>query len=132
MTNEEKELLLKDLCSRLPYGVITKNFRNNVDVPAHMLPHVNGIKLLIAEYGLKPYLRPMSSMTEREKEEFCNIINEECGCDGIYLIGNEGGYIIPYSWMNKCVDWLNKKMFDYRGLIPKGLALEAPEDMYNN
>jgi len=126
MTQEEKQLLLQDLCARLPYGVITKNCKKNSDVPAHLLPHVNGIKLLIAEYDLKPYLRPMSSMTEEEKKEFkaFHCVSEwhpefyQAMCN------------LPN--INNMINWLDKKMFDHRGLIPKGLALEATEGMYKN
>jgi hypothetical protein len=64
-----------------------------------------------------PYLRPMSSMTEKEKNEYDNIVY------GITNIGSKYKYY-------DLVDWLNKKMFDYRGLIEKGLALESPESMY--
>jgi len=112
MTQEDKELILKDICARLPYGVITKNCKNNFDVPSHMLPHLNGIKLLIAEYDLKPYLRPMSSMHRYEKEFILR-----CGY---------GGNHIPHEE----IDFYNAHHLDYRGLIPKGLALEAPKDMY--
>lgn len=63
--------------------------------------------------SIKPYLRPMSSMTEEEYDELCELANSK-------FIGD-----------SKEIDWLNKKMFDYRGLIPMGLALEAPEEMYN-
>ena len=118
--NEEKiNLVLADICGRLPYGVITKNCRNNFDVPAHMLPDVNGIKQLIAEYDLKPYLRPISSMTEEEYKEY-RVLND--------LITIDGALIIDVTQ----IDWLNAHHFDYRGLIIMGLALEAPEGMYSN
>lgn len=110
--NEEKiNLVLMDICGRLPHGVITKNCKNNFDVPAHMLPHVNGIKLLIAEYDLKPYLRPMSSMTDGEKEHCGDLILHE------------------EDWMSY-YDYLDSRYLDYRGLIPMGLALPATEGMY--
>ena len=64
----------------------------------------------------KPYLRPMSSMTEEEENKY-NSLN-----------GYEKG-IFPHT--EEAFDWLNAHHFDYRGLIEKGLALEAPEDMYN-
>lgn len=127
MDEEKINLVLMDICGRLPHGVITKNCKNNFDVPAHMLPHVNGIKLLIAEYDLNPYLRPMSSMTEEEIEEYWTKINNdapEMPIDEIPSIEN----------IAKCseviLDFLNSHYLDYRGLIPIGLALEAPEDMY--
>lgn len=100
MTQEEKQLLLRDLCARLPYGVIVQD-RNGT----HML--TPGNTELGTEY-IKPYLRPMSSMTDEECKEV-------------------GKHITIYD----TVDWMNKHYFDYRGLIEKGLALESPEGMYN-
>lgn len=141
MTKEEKELLLKDLCARLPYGIITKNCKNNFDVPVYLLPDINGIKRLIDEYELKPYLRTMSSMTEDEKSELWFLLSE--GRTNIELNSNgqlttrdviELGFNYPCvcpQISSQYVDWLNAHHFDYRGLIEKGLALQAPEEMYN-
>lgn len=117
MDKEKINLVLTDICGRLPYGVITKNCKNKFDIPANLLPDVIGIKMLIAEYDLKPYLRPMSSMTEEERVEYlseCDKDTDVSALDGRYH-GN---------------DWLKAHHFDYRGLIEEGLALEAPEDMY--
>ena len=69
---------------------------------------------------IKPYLRPMSSMTEEEKKEYRSLQTWH----------NFHG-MSWYSNNYKSIDWLNKKMFDYRDLIPMGLALEAPKGMYN-
>ena len=69
---------------------------------------------------VKPYLRPMSSMTDEEEKEYRNIDNRSYSCPIDYAH-------IPAS---ERIDWLNKNHFDYRGLIPKGLALEAQEGMY--
>lgn len=110
---EKINLVLTDICGRLPYGVIAKNCKNKFDVPANLLPDVIGIKMLIAEYDLKPYLRPMTSMTEEENREYEAFFNY----DGV-------------EYPEDYIDWLNAHHFDYRGLIPKGLALEAPENMY--
>ena len=112
MTQEDKDLLLRDLCCRLPYGVIckSKSYRNILFNSSHIS--------LIESEEIKPYLRPMSSMTKEEKEEYKKIAPGIVFTDGINLPH------IPHD------DWLNKKMFDYRGLIEKGLALEAPEGMY--
>lgn len=123
--NEEKiNLVLMDICGRLSHGVITKNCKNNFDVPAHMLPHVNGIKLLIAEYDLKPYLRPMSSMTEEERENFRKV-------GGVMSYSPQHDTWAISAFAPEAYDWLNKNKFDYRGLIPMGLALEATENMYS-
>lgn len=85
-----------------------------------------------------PYLRPMSSMTDEEwKELNCigYIVPLYDGCFGVdmraYCKNNQPHYR-RFSEFSAIEDWLNKKMFDYHGLIPMGLALEAPEGMYNN
>ena len=82
---------------------------------------------------ITPYLRPLSSMTENEEKEFHSLVgykgDSEDGwtiCDNIHT---RWGIWIP--GIIELVDWLNKHHFDYRGLIGKGLALEAPENMYN-
>ena len=107
MTTEEKELLLKDLCARLPYGIMVKD-RNGI----HKLT-VGNTEFTDLFYSnkcnIKPYLRPMSSMIEKEREEFF----EKWGLDG---------------WNIDTFDWLNTHYFDYRGLIKKGLAIEVTKD----
>ena len=107
----EKNLLLQDLCARLPYGVkISVN--DNVET-------LQGINVLdnVAEYGsclscgieeVKPYLLPLSNMTEEEwaeYEDMCDSFRGEEFCE--------------------LIDWLNEHHFDYRRLIEKGLALDA-------
>lgn len=108
MTKEEKKLLLIDLCGRLLFGVIcnSKPYRNILFNTSYILH--------IEEYEIKPYLRPMSSMTEVERQ--------------IYETMSRGYTVIQQATF---FDWLNEHHFDYRGLIDKGLALEAPSDMYN-
>ena len=135
MKESLKQLLLKDICVRLSYGVFmnTPNgdghlcsinqtiFGNEygINISATRRDYFNDEKL-----NFKPYLRPMSSMTEEEKKEF-----EALGWRVDELDDN---FPWPHSTLNviEGIDWLNKKMFDYRGLIEKGLALEAPTDMY--
>ena len=116
MTQEEKELVIKDLCARLPYSGVQiyvsyedgfkydktltyEDVKNYCQLPACSTTIV------------KPYLRPMSSMTEEEE-------------DGYELVCRKS--------ITTQIDWLNKNMFDYRWLIPKGLAIEAKEGMYKN
>jgi hypothetical protein len=155
MTTEEKELLLKDLSARLPYGVkvaieysegkytriydlreidndVTSELRQRVIVWNY------GIYSSVISYPLidcRPYLRPMSSMTEEESAELSNIISEWFDKELFYL--TEEPFLeyalsrINYSISPLLFDWLNEHYFDYRGLIPMGLALEAPEGMYN-
>ena len=115
MTQEQKDLLLKDLCARLPYGVkfVIDNDQNNVrtlngireDIPYEdwqMCAFARGISAIPIE-DIKPYLFPLSSMTEEQKIELTCIIDSD------------------YAK----IDWYNKNHFDYRGLIPKDLANDA-------
>ena len=143
MTQEEKELVIKDLCGRLPYGVMCKRgarARKVVYVKPYQLYAIgldNG-EYISQEYtveDVKPYLRPMSSMTEKERNELRQLMN----CDAVtdcsleYAVGgcvDYDDFLVYYEDSSKLTDWLNKNMFDYRELIPKGLALEAPEGMY--
>lgn len=122
MTQEEKELLLKDLCGRLFTGVILKQYNciNNYVNDCGDTTDISLSEMIIPIFergflSFRPYLRPMSSMTVEEKFEYN-------GFDG-YIFSDEDVIIK--------IDWLNKHHFDYRGLIQKGLALEAPKDMYN-
>ena len=139
MKKEDKELLLRDLCARLPYGVRIHIDFNEIghivgDATLNTITSItgqifgftdfeqdfkNGDCCPVSGFGsnkllhleeFKPYLRPMSSMTEEEYKEF--------GYDVLRYTPRE-------------FDWLNKHHFDYRGLIEKGLALEAPEGMYD-
>ena len=116
MTQEDKNLLLKDLCARLPYGVIYhRNDGANielreVDIKNRTLNYTDDI--VVRE--CKPYLRPMSSMTEEEKNEY---FGRTMTID-----------IVETS--QQVIDWLLKHHFDYRGLISMGLAVKAPKDMY--
>jgi ligand-binding SRPBCC domain-containing protein len=125
MTQEDKQLLLVDLCARLPYGVKVQHQHQDY------LDEIQTIERITREYGIietesvlgfvddfKPYLRPMSSMTEAEKEEYRNECNKVLSMP--FKING------PYP----IVDWLNAHHFDHRGLIEKGLAIEAPEGMY--
>ena len=127
MTQEEKQILLVDLCARLPYGVILgvtlkdkydEIVTRDIQLSASNLTYITSPSNWI-EY--KPYLRSMSSMTKEEREEILSID---------YVQRYTGNC---WSWMfasYKQIDWLNAHHFDYRGLIEKGLALEAPADMY--
>ena len=123
MTQEDKQLLLKDLCARLPYGVIYHrndgaNIRlNSIDFERGNLNYTDNVE----EREIKPYLRPMSSMTEEESSEFA-LLQTDFYVDGI---------LYPIAATNM-VKWLNAHHFDYCELIEKGLALEAPEWMYKN
>lgn len=135
MAQEEKSLLLIDLCSRLPYGVKvwykyetwkSKKFATSIRLPEEKIVlsskfNKEGDWHPIEEAGeilVKPYLRPMSSMTEEEVEEYRNIDNRSYSCPMDYAH-------IPAS---ERIDWLLKNHFDFRGLIPKGLAIEVTKE----
>ena len=142
MIQEHKELLLKDLCARLPYKVkisIPELFTNKEQVETlneifkgnDDLYRVNDSGILI-EY-IKPYLFPLSSMTDKQEKEIQEIVgNPDNACiirktDGLELwldfIDTD-----PTIWVDtifEVQDYLNKNHFDYRGLIPMGLAIDA-------
>ena len=158
MTQEDKELLLRDLCARLPYGVIVNYKDNEYDwhrwkiSTLHALSYskdgtlidtdsegwieyteYKGCGMTISSRPLhlekvKPYLRPMSSMTEEEMKVLCNPAIE---LELKHLsLNSDGPSIASMASSTYQIDWLNTHHFDYRGLIEKGLALEAPEGMY--
>ena len=113
MTQEDKELLLKDLCARLPYGVIIQVKDWTVLDAELKLGHIN--RLQINDVELKPYLFPLSSMTEEQKV----IYGDLCYSVIQSLTKN------MQSELNELINWLNANHFDYRGLIEKGLAIDA-------
>ena len=140
MTQEDKELLLQDLCARLPYGVKCK-WEHEYDGKTYTgggvlcdIDHVktsNGYRYWDCYFEdegddipielVKPYLRPMSSMTEEEIAEL-TWLSEKCDAIPTFKYVPVENYRI--------YDWMNRHHFDYRGLIEKGLALEAPDGMY--
>ena len=135
MTQEEKQLLIRDLCARLPYGVKLRYVEDLVVKKESHIITLNNIYLehiLNGDADIKPYLRPMSSMTEEEKKDFSShIMNDKCDEDGVIIdVHDITSLQIYYYYFKDVIDWLLAHHFDYRGLIEKGLALEAPEDMY--
>ena len=115
MTQEDKELLLKDLCARLPYGVKVESVFINPDTKEHKscgIEVFNATSLLMIRDGLgefKPYLLPFSSMTKEQKIR----------CQAIQDMGA--------SYSHHLIDRYNEWHLDYRGLIEKGLAIDATE-----
>ena len=99
MTQEEKQLLLKDLCARLPYRVMIKSVGENKVIGLWDLKDVDNLPL--------PYLRPMSTMTEEERKE-----------------------LSYYENSVQITDFYYSHHIDCRFIIEKGLAIEAPENMY--
>ena len=132
MEQEDKELLLRDLCERLPYGVKVKT--NNINILKL------GTHTRVGEYvtdvtePCKPYLFPLSSMTEGQTEEVHNLIyqgvSESIEETKEWLKTRKENelrpitltYILSYTLV---IDWFCKNHFDYRGLIPMGLAIDC-------
>jgi hypothetical protein len=147
MKEIDKELLIKDLSARLPYGV-------KVDIPSDYPfnpPILEGIrydgeiivdKIRAYDFGYyKPYLRHESSMTDEEKDELCRLCDFEKSYDdmdyfthyGIEVISEycvNGEKIVESTINYNVIDFFYAHHLDWRGLIPIGLALEAPEGMY--
>ena len=126
MTQEDKQLLLKDISARLPYGVkciVTKSRTEEGqegDVGKIGWVCLEGAECIgnepfFSEFGnFKPYLFPLSSMTEEQKKEY-QYITERWMYDSSYSISDS-------------IDWLNKNHFDYRDLIPMGLAIAVTKE----
>lgn len=117
MTQEDKQLLLQDLCARLPYGVVCQmedTFIINESPHYDCILSEKHIELFKNHKGfyIKPYLRPMSSMTKEERYTYHSY------CDFYY-----GNYFDTVG----SIGWLNAHHFDYRGLIERGLAIEVTE-----
>ena len=165
MKQEDKELFLKDLSARLPYGVngrvyaettkgeydingdmiffdspfdVTLDDINTSTEEIHVIAIGNedmvdfiedqqtwGDRYIVDEF--KPYLRPMSRMSEEEEKEYHNLCYEE---ESEYYEFGVWTTRIYFHDTIESIDWLNAHHVDYRGLIEKGLALEAPEGMY--
>ena len=136
MSQKEEQLLLKDLCARLPYGVkcfvpiedsimeLTGKRLNylcfhkkewGLDYSHELEVVIDPLNDAHNEYIVKPCLRSMSSMTWDERKEYL----AECDKD------NEATLSAPH---HHGIDWLDRNMFDYRGLIPHGLAIEITKD----
>jgi hypothetical protein len=119
MTQEDKSLLLQDLSARLPYGVMVDvNFYDATkELSCDLLKD-----FIIDEKSVRPYLRPMSSMTKEERMEYFLLKHRDNDREDNIILIDEAFSLI---------DWLLSHHFDYRRLIEKGLALEAQEGMYN-
>lgn len=154
MTEQEKELLIKDLCARLPYnvciriepdfgGIYTDTYTGRLQSVGYKL-RAGKLSVMVyvddRKYGevngflneVKPYLR--SSLTYEEMKK----IEELTGADGagtrgvVYASSVYSDDVhLDYSVMREVTEYLLSRHFDVNGLIGKGLALEAPEGMYN-
>ena len=144
MTQEEKDLVIKDITARLPYGIKCKILETDEikilssvrhDWEDTLFDFWEDERKIQYEYQLylsefKPYLFPLSSMTEEQKKElFFNYAHNDISFDAFidYFLGNEFWHDICVSidLLPGLIDWFNKNHFDYRGLIEKGLALDA-------
>ena len=121
MTQEDKQLLLKDICARLPYkvkGVYARTDIKNLsicEITTHLYGEMEESYNGKEKYEFIPYLRPMSSMTDEEQRTLDSM------CNGVEMVSRLSGL----KMFNKAFDWLNKNHFDYRGLFEKGLAVDA-------
>lgn len=147
MTEEEQKILFKDLCARAPYDTkIAYNVYGKL--PISRAFGISNHELLFEGYEIehcKPFLRPMSSMTDEEKEELKNKCVHNGTEEDWFGVRSVWGIEILYKyntrqWDNSieishinmdAIDWLNAHHIDYRQLIEQGLALEAPVGMYN-
>ena len=143
MTQEDKELLLKDLCARLPYKLRVKYFYIKEETTGfadegflaydylqsfeteHTISFWGGKRV----YNIVPYLRPMSSMTEEEKGEYFLITERFYD---VYTTNDTPAYtgerMVFVDDVEELIDFYNSHHFDYRGLIEKGLAIEVTEE----
>ena len=119
MTQENKELLLKDLCARLPYRVKYMDLWNpdelpttlcDINVDVELIMNTDGFSLEIEK--CKPYLFPLSSMNEEQSKIYHELIGGMFGTSAL----------INFEALE---EFFHKNHIDYRGLIPKGLALDA-------
>ena len=121
MTQEDKELLLRDLSARLPYETMFYSDRYGEECLISIDLEYNKVNELYSLEEVKPYLRPMSSMTDDERKEYNDIVKNTIDF-----------YVCPKSeeicFFAIPIDWLNSHHFDYRGLIEKDLAIEVTKE----
>lgn len=139
MKQEDKKLLLKDLCARLPYRIYIKSYYSDyedviatgIDFSKELIGCLKDGEDCCFEiyYGFKPYLRPMSNMTEKEMDKIEEILGDKCIFD---FMGNgdislrQGDF--TQNTLLELYDFYNSIHIDYRGLISKGLAIEVTEE----
>lgn len=156
MTQEEKQLFLKDLCARLPYGIKVEVCVRDKDIKSvdYVKYDTVGtyIRLIDDEnFSVKPYLRPIQSMTDEEMEDYARhkfssdeiweIVDFKRTGKGFININCKNRNDASNQWTfqvsqksplenHRGIDWLNAHHFDYRGLIKMGLAKKATEGIY--
>lgn len=156
MTQEQKELLLKDLCARLPYGVKLQHSKNTDSIVELYSIDLDDFYCKIQFYSYKgkaltvsdqdkllrpggilrykPYLFPLSSMTEEQLYEVSQIIGKDVAIFTDYLLTiDHRRRTFSYQELDALFNWFDKNHFDYRGLIPMGLAIDATNlNIYRN
>lgn len=135
MTQDEKDIIYKDACCRLPYrpyaaytlddGTTVQVQLTGVDELAEYYGYISDTWGRIPNFDIKLYLRSMSSMTDKEKQEFYDICTTLATDKNHFMM--EG--CIDSNYMLEIFNWLNKHHFNYR--LPDNLFIEAPEEMYN-
>lgn len=137
MTQEQKDLLIKDLCARLPYKTDIQVNDWAILTTTLKVGHIS--RLLNEDLEIKPYLFPLSSMTEEQAKELSilygikDILSIKITDEYIDFEVDDGFCSIERKtiWYDEIIssietfDWLNKNHFDYRGLIEKDLAIDA-------
>ena len=138
MKQEDKELLLRDLCARLPYGVKMNHIADTENNPIALVGIAKTMITLESSAGYEtsdiedyiPYLFPLSSMTEEQYNSLyeSGILNN-CSHSYEYVNPHIHGVSFVFkefkTYSLELIEWLNKNHFDYRDLIPKGLAIDC-------
>lgn len=148
MTQENKELLMVDLCGRLPYGVKVEHLLHAPNNPSDLFAIDVDKQVLYCDHKgreewykvefVKPYLRPMTSMTEDERKEWKSLIFDENFARLFYKNDNsielwvnrhsDYDLEIDFNLVLEAISWLLSHHFDFRGLLDKGLAIEVTKD----
>lgn len=122
LTDQEYDLLIKDLSARAPYGCYIQFPKSKVfgefedTIQKLSLENLRRIAINLKYAVCLPYLRPFDSMTDEEYKTYEYFFDENGSMD---------------CSVDVYVDWLLEHHFDFRGLIPMGLAIESPKEMYN-
>ena len=140
LSDSEKQLMFSEMCARLPYGLMMNVVKHpNFDSKLELVFTKNGVMkcntVTVAHLDLdevRPYLRPLTTMTDDEAKEFDNISESISIVNYQQVTPSHYDCMIKIADMKKVQDWFAKKHFDTAGLIEKGLAVEAPEKMYKN
>lgn len=124
---DDRDLLFTDICARLKYNVKVRYKCFHVHSVQGLTS--NGLivlrdetdKLITTDIkNIKPYLLPMSSMTEEQKKEYCSLV----WFDGLSS-GWDRDDAVVLSEVEMLIDFYHKNHLDWRGLIEKGLAIDA-------